>query len=862
MATSDNERYLRYILLLGKGGPLVLKGILKREAQNVGKPLSQILLNNSGKLRQLIRNDSQYDRIFPSAGPVNDDLDNWDTSLLCLVILNIFRSSLTSKERADIRILRDFRNEIQGHSASLALSEGEYNEYRSDLIIVLLKFSSRIDRQYHDECQKLIKSTKSGPIEISSTLDDFKEFQTELLTLIKADFGANSIKLDDICKEIKKIQGTTVQQKELAEENHHRLCQMEQSQDEIRQKVEVTNVQQKELAEENRSYFCKMEMRQDELRQMLKVLLKRKAEASTNGNTDIQEDVETKLHAQSKNDDTASSAEDMLVQKINELLREVNSAPEPKTINEEHVRGRVQRYLQAKKLCPNDKELTLAVMELMIDVYKQSGTTILPADKCCIRFVVRCKSYTGLLGLLEYLESKVFDQRIQDITTALRKQTEISVFLTVVVSAHSLQRIKNNLTQNQVATGSCKPRNRTVTLPVRSRNIRSIEHVWKLFQEGDINSHLLNISRILSTIVGDNIEITSSINLKKLKQSLQNIESNTAHTSDDESKTVTSEEKLDKVSTCSTSDRDVANKQAHSDAPFDKRRQRQGSSDSSSSHSSEKSGSTDDSTSDRDVVKKQAHADAQFDRRRLRQGSSDFSSSHSSEISRSADDRESDKSFPRGSSYHEEYSRSSFKEIHRSRSNVKDSSAYSEKQREMSPGEWLFHFRHANSKKGKAQDQGRGADSNDPTLDYDDILAQCQKPERLRLKYAKALSLELWTLTKKVKSDFVEPAETKDDSKLDSTEDQEQLRRVERIAIYKEKEENTITNLRERTAKGESSELPSLFLSSKPEQEDASIFISKSFKVESSHNKQESSISRSRSMKQDASYSERSSPAL
>ncbi|XP_060558367.1 uncharacterized protein LOC132718668 isoform X2 [Ruditapes philippinarum] len=557
MATSDNERYLRYILLLGKGGPLVLKGILKREAQNVGKPLSQILSDNSGKLRHLIRNDSQYERIFPSAGSVNDDLHNWDTSLLCLVILNIFRSSLTSKERNDIKILRDFRNEIQGHSASLALSEDEYNEYRSDLIIVLLKFSSKIDRQYHDECQKLIKSTKSGPIELSSTLEDFKEFQTELLTVIKADFVANSIKLDDICKEIKKIQGTTVQQKELAEENLRRMCKMENGQDEIRQKVEVTNVQQRELAEESQRYFCKSDKGQHEIIQMLKdvkELLKRETEASTNGNTDIQEDVETELHVQSKNDETASSAEDMLVQKINELLREINSAPEPKAINEEHVRKRVQRYLQTKEQYPNEEELTLAVMELMIDVLKQSGTTILPAEKCCIRFVVRCKSYTGLLGLLEYLESKAFDQRIQDITTALRKQTEISVFLTVVVSAHSLQRIKKNLMQTQITTGTCEPRNRTVTLPVRSRNIRSIEHVWKLFQEGDINHHLLNISRILSTIVGGNIEITSSINLKKLKQSLQNIESKDTHTRHDESKTVTSEENLDKVSTCRLKD--------------------------------------------------------------------------------------------------------------------------------------------------------------------------------------------------------------------------------------------------------------------------------------------------------------------
>jgi hypothetical protein len=126
---------------------------------------------------------------------------------LCLVILNIFGSILTPQERIDIKSLRTFRNEIHGHSASLALSENEFYQYRTDLNVVLLNLSSRIDRQYHDECQELIKSTKSGPLEISSTLEDFKEFQTELLTLIQVDSGANSIKLDDLCKEIKKIQG-------------------------------------------------------------------------------------------------------------------------------------------------------------------------------------------------------------------------------------------------------------------------------------------------------------------------------------------------------------------------------------------------------------------------------------------------------------------------------------------------------------------------------------------------------------------------------------------------------------------------------------------------------------------------------
>ena len=136
------------------------------------------------------------------------------------------------------------------------------------------------------------------------------------------------------------------------------------------------------------------------------------------------------------------------------------------------------------------------------------------------------------------------------------------------------------------------------------------------------------------------------------------------------------------------------------------------------------------------------------------------------------------------------------------------------------------------------------------------------KNARKYKKYAKAKSLELGALAKKEEIDYVKPAETKDDSKLDSAEDQAQLSRIERIAKYKEERRKQLKTLQERFAAGDSSELPSLFLSSKPGDQDTSIARSKSLKVESSDYKQDSSISRSKSLKQDANYSDRSSPAL
>ncbi|XP_053386334.1 uncharacterized protein LOC123538762 isoform X4 [Mercenaria mercenaria] len=586
--------------------------------------------------------------------------------------------------------------------------------------------------------------------------------------------------------------------------------------------------------------------------------------------------------------------------------------------------------------------------------------------------------------------------------------------------------------------------------------------------------------------------------------------------------------------TTSISDRDVVNKQAHADAPIDRRRQ--GSADSTSSHSSERSGGTEDRSlfnalKHRYKETAEKHHDdpggrAPFSSWRRSGNFEDVASSIAPEaqkektksLERKTYHRDADKSSPRGGSYHEDESRSGYKDTDRSRSNVKDSSALSEKQGEMSTDDLIFNFRqalcrHALSEKEKAQEQGRGADSNVPKVDIEDD-ATAQRLERLRAarakiheqrqtekvhsqsfatefkvdkdkhekprsesassvsaqksdkdrvhvgepvsksdeqkqkhatklarqklvsddlkakymikrdddkektpprdeglsrkrsdrkdrldehkefwskktehekdsskikaksesesvptmeemllgstqhakslvskkfenvdhsspfgsvysklstvvttttssasstsavtstspsyhtqpektekskneklnemvssrrveikdtkeskeqksdksdkkykKYAKAKSLELGALSKKEKTESVNSAETKDDSKIDSTEDASQLSRVERIAKYKEERRKQLKTLQERFAAGDSSELPSLFLSSKPDQEDSSISRSKSLKIETDNklDTTSSAIARSRSLKHDTDYLDRSSPAF
>lgn len=158
--------------------------------------------------------------------------------------------------------------------------------------------------------------------------------------------------------------------------------------------------------------------------------------------------------------------------------------------------------------------------------------------------------------------------------------------------------------------------------------------------------------------------------------------------------------------------------------------------------------------------------------------------------------------------------------------------------------------------------------SNEKNIPQESRTEALGKKDKKYKKYAKAKSLELGALSKQEKTEPVTLVETKDDSNVNdmSSEETSQLSRFERIAKYKEERRRQLKSLQEKFGAGDSSELPSLFLSSKPASEDTSISRSKSLKVESD-NKSDiagSAVSRSKSLKQEKeteSYG-RSSPAF
>lgn len=144
------------------------------------------------------------------------------------------------------------------------------------------------------------------------------------------------------------------------------------------------------------------------------------------------------------------------------------------------------------------------------------------------------------------------------------------------------------------------------------------------------------------------------------------------------------------------------------------------------------------------------------------------------------------------------------------------------------------------------------------------------KKEKRYKKYTKAKSLELGALSKQENVEPENIVQTNDDTHVDNVtaEDLSQLSRLERIAKYKEERRKQLKTIQDRFAAGDSSELPSLFMSSKPASDESNISRSKSMKVESDTKQAVSSsaIPRSRSMKRDkdhdSDHSDRASPAF
>ncbi|XP_060551720.1 uncharacterized protein LOC132713239 [Ruditapes philippinarum] len=171
MATLDEERYLRNLLLLGKGTSFVLKSLVVQEVSRSGKTLENLLLNNRTLFNGILK--EQRDILYPAPLTANADLTTWDLSLLLLVVKRLFYPALPPVIASQIAALKVFRDCIQGHPSKMSMDETEFLSSQGHLKGHLRTIAGYVNqsRQIDD----IITRTATGNLDIESVFRYVKE---------------------------------------------------------------------------------------------------------------------------------------------------------------------------------------------------------------------------------------------------------------------------------------------------------------------------------------------------------------------------------------------------------------------------------------------------------------------------------------------------------------------------------------------------------------------------------------------------------------------------------------------------------------------------------------------------------------
>lgn len=208
MATKESENFYRLVSLLVDIGTASIRKLFLKYA--VTPPavtsVTQFLVQEQNTINGLstkgIIGPAQLKLLQPPPGQIADP-ETWDISLLCILLKNT--CPITQKERNDIDVIRNTRNQIYGHRASAALSETDYAQNWSVIETASKSLAHACnDVAFENYLAKYIDRVKLGALDIESTTEIFKQWFKDD-DVVKAKLDTVSETLDYVSDEIKDL---------------------------------------------------------------------------------------------------------------------------------------------------------------------------------------------------------------------------------------------------------------------------------------------------------------------------------------------------------------------------------------------------------------------------------------------------------------------------------------------------------------------------------------------------------------------------------------------------------------------------------------------------------------------------------
>ncbi|XP_060553312.1 uncharacterized protein LOC132714441, partial [Ruditapes philippinarum] len=203
MATLDEERYLRNLLLLREGTSFVLKSLVVQEEHRSGQTLEN-LLNNKTLFKGILK--EQRDILYPVPSTANADLTIWDLSLLLLVVKRLFYPVLPPVTASHIGALKAFRDSIQGHPRKMSMDDTEFLTSQTHLQGHLRNIAGYANQSR--QIEDIIRRTASGNIDIESVfrhVNEIHAFSYSLRVFIEEKLEQIKPKLNSLESDVKTI---------------------------------------------------------------------------------------------------------------------------------------------------------------------------------------------------------------------------------------------------------------------------------------------------------------------------------------------------------------------------------------------------------------------------------------------------------------------------------------------------------------------------------------------------------------------------------------------------------------------------------------------------------------------------------
>ncbi|XP_060602656.1 uncharacterized protein LOC132755758 isoform X2 [Ruditapes philippinarum] len=227
----ETAYYIRFVLLLIKGGTRVLRNLLLMCLEKKKITLEHFLRSYKKIIQasQYVKRE-QMEILYPDP-PKTSDIREWDIQLLCFILIEYFKGELNTPEELAVKKIREMRNDFYAHYAKACIDRNTYYSLWSELSLIMTTIGAKMPEYEKEKNDNLISKLCSTKLDMNSAtmeirnLNDSDEFINKIKQCLNNVFGMNLHIIKQDLTEIKDALNSLIvlRKEETSEQKHAKI---------------------------------------------------------------------------------------------------------------------------------------------------------------------------------------------------------------------------------------------------------------------------------------------------------------------------------------------------------------------------------------------------------------------------------------------------------------------------------------------------------------------------------------------------------------------------------------------------------------------------------------------------------------